>query len=149
MSCLAARTSAQIRARGGVDPLWQIDKITPEVLAQLGVNQAALTQALAEAYGDRINAMLQVSNEEAALGLIDGLLELSHSMQVNRSILSSACLTAAQIHYKRGAFLTSIYSTARAIRIRPVVVGRPIKKLVNLALSVSALRGDANAKAVE
>jgi hypothetical protein len=136
MSCLAAQASAQIRARGGVDPLWQIDEITPEVLTRLGVNAAALTQALAEAYGDRINLMLQVCNEEAALALTNELLELSHSARVDGAILSSACLTAARIHYQRGSFLASLRSVARAIRARPVVVGRPIKNLLHHASAV-------------
>jgi hypothetical protein len=132
---MAARAAAQIRAKGGVDPLWETDEITPEVLTLLGVTQTAIAQTLATAYFDWMNAMLQASNDDAVLHLVADLLELSHSATIDRSMLSEACLNVAQIQFKRGAFLAAIESTARAIRIRPVVVGRPVKKLLHLALS--------------
>jgi len=138
MCWMAARAAALVRAGGGVDPLWQIDEITPEVLAFLGVKQVALTQALTKAYCDWMNAMLQASNDEAVLRLIEDLLELPRSASFSSTIASNACLTAARIYYKRRAFLASISSTARAIRIRPVVVGRPIKNLLDHARSVLA-----------
>jgi len=130
MCWMAARAAAQIRAEGRADPLWEVAEITPDVLTLLGVTPAAFAQALAIAYFDWMNAMWQASNDDAVLQLIDELLELSRSDRVDSVILSEACLRAARVHYRRGAFLASIGSTARAIRIRPVVLGRPIKKLL-------------------
>jgi hypothetical protein len=148
MCWIAARASAQIRASGGVDPLWDVDEITPEVLALLGISEAAFMEALVKAHCDWMNAMLQASNVDAALGLIEDMLQLPRSTSANGALLSNACLTAARIHYKRRAFRASINSTATAIRIRPVVVGRPIKKLLNYAISIFRHGGSASAAAV-
>jgi hypothetical protein len=78
-----------------------------------------------------MNAMLQACNEEAALRLIEDLLQLPRSGAVSSATLSNACLTAARIHYGHRAFLASLGSAVRAIRIRPVVVARPIKRVAN------------------
>ena len=145
MCWLAAREAAQIRARGGFDPLWQIEEITPEVLARLGVTRAAVAQALAAAYFDWMNAMLQASNDDGVLRLMDELLELSRSDGVDSVILSEACLKVARVHYRRGAVMDSFRSTARAVRIRPLVVGRPFKKFMRRALSIVSSRGDGKA----
>jgi hypothetical protein len=134
MCWVAARAAAQIRANGGVDPLWQTDEITREVLALLGVTEAAFAQVLATAYCDWMNAMLQASNDEAALRLIEELLALSRSTRLDRAVLSDACLTAAGIHYRHGRFFAAISSSGRAVHIRPEIVGRPIKKLLYHAL---------------
>jgi hypothetical protein len=141
MCWIAARAAAQIRARGGVDPLWETAQITPEVLASLGVTPAAFDQALASSYFDWMNAMWQASNDDAVLQLIEELLELSRSDGVDSVMLSEACLRAARVHYRRGAFLESLSSTARAVCIRPVVAGRPLKKLLRRAVSIFSHRG--------
>jgi hypothetical protein len=140
MCWIAARAAAQIRARGGADPLWETEEITPDVLTLLGVTQVDFAQALATAYFDWMNAMLQASNDEAVLHLVADLLELSRLAKIDRSMLSEACLNVAQIQFKRGAYLASIGSTARAVSIRPVVVGRPFKKLVRRAASFLSCR---------
>jgi hypothetical protein len=104
------------------------------------VTQVDFAQALATAYFDWMNAMLQASNDEAVLHLVADLLELSRLAKIDRSMLSEACLNVAQIQFKRGAYLASIGSTARAVSIRPVVVGRPFKKLVRRAASFLSCR---------
>ena len=140
---MAARAAARIRASGGGDPLWQVDEITLGTLALLGVGQMHLTQALLAAHCDWMNAMLQASNHEAALRLIEDMLSLSGSRDVNPALLSNACLTAAGIHFTHGRLLACVLSVARAIRIRPVLVGRPLKQLL------SWLRGQVDAKSVQ
>ena len=135
MNCLAAQAAARQRAQGGADTLGDVTAITPEVLESLGVSRAALTQALAQAYGDRINTMLQVANDDVVLSLAGELVELARSGPVNHSILSSACLSAARIQFKRGAYLAALRSTLRAGRARPVIIGRPVKNLVRRGLA--------------
>lgn len=133
MCSVAARAAAEIRASGSADPLWEIDEITPEVLVALGVKEAALTEALVFAYCDWMNAMLLARNEEAALDLIEELLKLPRTGSSSSAIFCNACLTAARIKYRRGAYLSAMGSLIRAIAIRPIVMARPIKRLLSRA----------------
>jgi glycosyltransferase involved in cell wall biosynthesis len=145
MCWIAARAAAQIRAKGGVDPLWEIEEITPETLTLLGVTQTAFAQALATAYFDWMNAMLQVRNDDAVLQLVADLRELSRSAKIDRFLLSEACLNVAQIQFKRGSYLAGLGSTARAVCTRPVIAGRPVKKLLKRAVDVIARRNPGKA----
>jgi hypothetical protein len=131
ITCLvAARAAAQLRARGSEDPLWRVDEITPAVLAQLGVSDATLNAALFAGYSDWMNAMLQAGNHDAALELIRQMVQLPRGGSADNAIVSNACLTAAQIHLQRGAFLAAQLWTIRAVAIRPVVAARPFKALL-------------------
>ena len=144
---VAARAAAKIRASGGVDPLWEAEDITPAVLARLGVDSETLIQALATGFCDWMNAMLQVSNDEAALRLIDDLLELPRASSVSSAILSNACLDAARLHYRRRSYVACLNYTAKAIRVRPWVVGRPAKRVLDSALAALTHNGRARAGA--
>ena len=72
--------------------------------------------------------VLEQSEPEAALRFIEGLLQLSGSGCVERSVLANAWLTAAGIHYRQGRPGKAMVLAGRAVLVRPIIAGRPVKR---------------------
>ena len=123
---LAARAAATLRKRGAADPLSAVEEITPQLLETLGVTAAETQEALLRAYGYWTEILEQIDSE-AALRVIEGLLQLPGAESFPRSMLANAWLKAAGIHYGRGRGGKALACAGRAILIRPVVLGRPVK----------------------
>lgn len=128
LSALAARAFASLRSSGSPEPVISDERITPEVLVQLGVNQATQQRALLSAYGYWIGVMSGACQDDAALKLFEELTDLSRPGPVDRYALSNAMLSAARIHYRRGSPLRALVSLGRAFVARPVVAGRPLRR---------------------
>ena len=124
---LAARTAAKLRRHGSPDPLSDVDEITPQLLHTLGVTSAEIQAALLGAYGYWAE-ILRPTDPEAALRMIRGLLQLSGAEGFDRSVLANAWLKAAAIHYGQGKLGKALFSAGRAVLVRPIVAGRPVKK---------------------
>jgi glycosyltransferase involved in cell wall biosynthesis len=69
------------------------------------------------------------SDPEATLCAIDGFLRLSDSGYVNRWEVADAWLRAAGIHYRQGRQVKALLFAVRGFLIRPVVAGRPVKRM--------------------
>jgi hypothetical protein len=74
--------------------------------------------------------LLGQSEPETALRVIDELLQLSDFGFVERSVLANTWLKAAGIHYRQGRLGKAIVSAGRAILVRPIVAGRPVKRVL-------------------
>jgi glycosyltransferase involved in cell wall biosynthesis len=136
---LAARKAASIRRAGGPDPLAHIQEINPQVLDSLGVHAEDIEELLIGGYGYWMNA-LRRNDAEAALTMVEELWKLSKSRFLKRAILADASLIAAGIHYKQGRPKKAIIWTVRALRVRPIVVGRPVKRaLTHFARMIKGL----------
>ena len=125
---LAASAAASMRKMGIPDPLSHAEEVTPQLLDTLGVGTARIHQGLLDAYSYWINILRQ-SEPEAALGIIDELCQLSRSGCVDRSVLANAWLIAAGIHYSQARLAKALASAGRAVLVRPVIVGRPVKRV--------------------
>jgi hypothetical protein len=80
--------------------------------------------------------MLRRSNPETALRLIEKLLLLSDSEDIDRTLVADTWLRSADIYYKRGRHLEALRCLSHGILTRPIVVGRPVKRtLTRLARS--------------
>jgi glycosyltransferase involved in cell wall biosynthesis len=123
---LAARTAAALRKRGMPDPLSEAEEITPQLLETLGVTAAETQGALLGAYGYWTEILKRI-DYEAALRVIEGLLQLSGAENFPRSVLANAWLEAAEIHYRQGRRGKALAAAGRAVLVRPIVAGRPIK----------------------
>jgi glycosyltransferase involved in cell wall biosynthesis len=123
---LAARTAASLRRRGSPDPLSHVEEVTPQLLDTLGVNMAEIGQALLDNYYYWMD-VLGPSEPEAALRVIEGLLQLPGDERFNRSVLANAWLKAAGIYYRLGRPGKAMVSAGRAVLVRPIVAGRPVK----------------------
>jgi hypothetical protein len=84
---------------------------------------------------------LEHSEPETALRVFDKLLEFLGSRSVERSVLANAWLTAACIHYRQGRPGRAMVSVGRAVLARPIVAGRPVKRvLTRLAAAFNSRR---------
>ena len=63
-----------------------------------------------------------------ALKVIDEFLQLSGPGCVKPSLLANVWLTVAGIHYRQGRSGRAMVSAGRAVLVRPIVAGRPVKR---------------------
>jgi hypothetical protein len=131
LSILAALALATLRRSGSPEPLILDERITPEVLVRLGVDQATQQRALVAYRLHWIGAMSRVSQDDVALRLVDELIDPSRSGPVDRSTLSNAMLWAARIHHRRGSAVRALVYVGRALLTRPIVAGRPLRRALN------------------
>lgn len=136
---LAACAAASVRRGGGIDPLSHIEEITPQFLDSLGVKIEEIRQALLDRYTYWID-VLGPNEPEAVLRVIEGLLQLPVAERISdRSVLANTWLKAAGIHYRQGRSGRAIISAGRAVLVRPIVAGRPVKR--TFARLATALKG--------
>jgi len=132
---LAARAAASLRRRGSPDPLSHVEEITPQLLDTLGVNIGEFRQALLGGYNHWMN-VLGPSEPEAALRMIEGLFQLPGAESFDRSVLANAWLNAAAIYYRQGRRGKAMISAGRAVMVRPIVAGRPVKRAFSFLAAV-------------
>jgi hypothetical protein len=120
----AARAAASLRRRGSPDPLAHAEEVTPQLLDALGVNKVQIRQALLDGYKYWMG-VLGPSDPEAALRVIDELLQWPASGRVERLVLANARLTAAGIHYRQGRLARALVSAGRGALVG-ALMGAPI-----------------------
>lgn len=128
--------------RLGVEPVeylevirWILQRVTPSYAVRRKLCEDVFS------FWTPIVDVLGQSEPEAALRLINKLLELSGSGCVARSVLANAWLTAAGIHYQQGRPGKAMVSAGRAVLVRPIVAGRPVKRaLTRLAAAFKSQR---------
>jgi glycosyltransferase involved in cell wall biosynthesis len=125
---IAARTAAICRKLGEPDPLSGVEKVTPQLLRKLGVTTAEIQDSLLANYGNWME-LLDTKDPDAALGIVEGILQMADSEWTNRSALADAWLKAAAIYYRDGRLGKALLYACRGILIRPIVVGRPAKRI--------------------
>jgi hypothetical protein len=123
---LAARAAATLRSQGFPDPLSEVDEITPQLLDTLGVTAVEIHGLVLEAYAHRMGIL--GSTDPGALRVIERLLQFSSTESFNRSLVSEAWLKAAGVHYRQGRPGKALVSVGRAVLVRPIVAGRPVKR---------------------
>lgn len=124
---LAVRAAASLRRRGSPDPLSHVEKVTPQLLDTLGVSMVEIREALLDNYSYWMD-VLERSDPEAVLRMIEEILQLPQAESFDRSVLANAWLRAAGIHYRRGRRRKAMVSAGRAVLVRPIVAGRPVKR---------------------
>src|SRR6266851_288675 len=117
------KTMVQYRIHSEQVSIRNLEHQTQCVLA---ATAAETQEALLRAYGYWTEILEQIDSE-AALRVIEGLLQLPGAESFPRSMLANAWLKAAGIHYGRGRGGKALACAGRAILIRPVVLGRPVK----------------------
>ena len=125
---LAARASAACRRAEQPDPLDSANEITPAVLVGLGVTYATQQYALYEAYRGQIHCMCALGEWSDALNLANEMLQSSDWKHAERRVIANMRLEAAWVCWKNHRFLRSIFTAAHAAMIRPMLMGRPLKR---------------------
>ena len=131
ISILAAWAASLIRRSGGMDPISDETVVNRDLIRRLGVSDEVFEASLMGAYQDWIHVMIKGSDDAAALELVQEALGSEPWKHIERPALANIWLTAAGIHYRQGRPLNALASMGRAILIRPLVAGRPLKRAVN------------------
>lgn len=132
LGVLAARVAASSRRNGIPDPLDSVREITPEGLVALGVTQAEQQRELFSERGRWIHNMCMAGEYPVAF---EATLEMlrSKSDYIEPRQVADLRLLLARLYWKQGRVCRSCVSIARALLLRPVMVGRPIKTLLRHA----------------
>ena len=127
---LAVKASAACRRSGQPDPLDSIKEITPAVLAGLGVSEATQQTALSNEYRGWIHCMCGAGEWSGAMNAAIEMLRSSDWKYVERRVIANMRLEAALLYWKNKRFLKSIFTAGHAVMTRPMLVGRPLKQLL-------------------
>jgi glycosyltransferase involved in cell wall biosynthesis len=135
LSALGALAAASSRMKGDPDPLDSISEITPETLERLGIGEAMQGAALARHYLTCIRNLCDVGEYSAALLA----LKTFHSCYFRYAenwVRADLRLCEARLFWKQGKFAQGISRAIRACVTRPVILGRPAKRLLRRVLLV-------------
>lgn len=126
LGILAAQRSAAIRQAGQSDPFDSISEITPEVLHDLGIGELKQERALIGHAWTWVRHMALAGETEAALNGANELL-CSRRRYLENWEAADLHLTVAGLHWQRRKFVESLRAVIRAVRMRPKVLGRPLR----------------------
>ena len=129
---LAAQASASLRAAGQPDPLNSVKQVTPGVLAGMGVSEARQKTSLAQGYFYWIKQIYAAGEYDAVVEATAEMLQVCEGEGVEPRFISDAHLISAKACWKQGRVLSSFLSLARAVLVRPRIMGRPLKPFLRL-----------------
>jgi hypothetical protein len=123
---LAAQRSAAMRQKGEEDVFDSVDAITSEVLTELGVTESMQERALMFDSRRWIRHMSMAGEMSAAL---DSAVDLScvRWTHVEEWEIADLHLVVAGLRWRRREFSQGIRSAIKAVRVRPKVLGRPLR----------------------
>jgi len=116
---LAAQASAKARAAQRPDPMAGVERITGEMLRALGVTDAALEASCVAATLERIELLLEVGAEEAALGLLEDATDRTHALGGRRKLAAMRWRMRGRQSSLRGERLRSLCAFGRAACLEP------------------------------
>jgi glycosyltransferase involved in cell wall biosynthesis len=118
-----ARASANIRNRGGPDPLNSVDSITPGLLAELGLRKEEIDRDALGLYATRVINSLDANIGGSILPLVNEMLEiLAQSGFVRGPVAAETWFTAARAYWHKGSLLGACSAMTRAVLARPLFV---------------------------
>ncbi len=133
LSVLAAQVSAEIRTSGKRDPLDSVEEITPEVLDGLGVDKRKQQTTLARHYLTWIRFMSKARQTSAALEQVRRVLRSEDLSAAEKWVVADIRLAAARLYWRQGKFFQSLVYAFQAVLTRPLILARPLKRLMRLS----------------
>jgi hypothetical protein len=130
LCALAAQASASLRAAGKPDPMDTVRQITPEVLVGMGVSEATQKKALAEGYCYWIKQTYAAGENAAVLEAAQEMFQLCEGAGVETRLISDVHVITAKVYWKQRQVVPSCLAVARAMLVRPRVVGQLLKPLL-------------------
>lgn len=124
---LAARAAAFLRRSGKPDPLCGVEEVTPQLVESFGVAPEEIRRTLLSFCGYWIHRLKKV-DDNSALRTIEEFVKLAGSGSAERAVLADAWLAAAGIYCRQRRPAKALISAARALLLRPIVAGRPVKR---------------------
>jgi GT2 family glycosyltransferase len=127
---LAAQVSARSRKEGSPDPLDGLEEITPELLRGIGVTEQAVQTALAHDCRNWVSEMVDAGEFSAAADAAEDVLRQPNLRCADKRELAELWITMARCHWRQAEFLHSFIAIVNALRARPLMAGRPFKRLL-------------------
>jgi len=126
---LAAQASASLRRDGKPDSLNSVAEITPAVVAELGVSDARQQREVAWDRRLWIQRICMAGDYSLAL---EAALEMlrSNFEYIERWQIADLRLLAAHLYWKQRRFAKSCLTVAHVFITRPIIIGRPLKPLL-------------------
>ncbi len=129
LGILGAQMSAALRRSGEQDIFDSIDVITPDLLTRLGVTESRQERAFLLASRDWIRHMNLAGETAVALNCAQEVLSATWGHAEEWQI-ADLHIAVAGLRWRRREFAQSVRSAISAIRIRPKVLGRPLRPLL-------------------
>jgi hypothetical protein len=127
---LACQASAVARRSGRPDPLAAANELTPETLSRMGISKVSIDTMLARGYLACIRNMWRSGDNSVASQML-ATIHSSECRFAEKWVVADSYLVAAQMHWKEQSWFKSIENLIRAITIRPVIIGRPLKQYLS------------------
>lgn len=131
LGALAASVLAASGVNGWQERLGTLKQITPQTLTALGISEATVERAIAASYRVQIDTMCYVGQQQAALRLTIDMLCSSRWEQLGKRMNADIWLKAAGLYWGQHQYLQSFTAAGRAVMVRPIVAGRPIKRILD------------------
>lgn len=126
---LAARASAAARAKGRPDPLDTVQEIASSTLGALGIGELAQRNSIVADGHVWILNMIAAGDYAAALAAARLITE-SDVSHVESWPVSELYLLIARLYWRDKKFWKCIVATGQAVLVRPVLIGRPLKPVL-------------------
>jgi hypothetical protein len=137
-----ARVAAAYRRSGKPDPFDPAREITPALLTALGVSAAEQQTTMARGYLSCVRNMCRAGEYAMALETLN-LLHSSQFKQADRWVLADSFLWESKVFFRQNKILDCIVSAARAVIMRPVIMGRPLKAILGRLRALREVDADA------
>jgi hypothetical protein len=124
----ACQIAATYRRKGQVDPLNGTFQFTPDFIAKLGMRDVIHQTNLARGYLCCVRHMYLTKEFASALKGLDQLMSI-HFLSQKRWIIADTYLLAAKVHWQLKNVFQAAGHLLRALMIRPIIMGRPLKTL--------------------
>jgi glycosyltransferase involved in cell wall biosynthesis len=129
-STLGAQFAARKRKEGLADPLSGVKEITPEVLIAWGISAS---EQRSEIFSDYRKWIRMMSNAGEYSSALKAAREVANTgiKDVERWQVADVYLMIANLLWRQREFFSSFLSAAHAVILRPMVIGRPLKRLLH------------------
>jgi hypothetical protein len=135
MAVLAAQAAARRRLGGGGDPLDDVEQITPEILAALGVTDRMLADGLAQQYIVAAADAFTAGYAQHAGKVLDKAADICRSRPPARALRGELHLQRVKVHVRNREIRPALLCALRACCCKPSLAIRPLAYLFRRALS--------------
>ncbi len=126
---LAAQESASSRRGGRPDPLDSVQEVRSETLVTWGVTKARQQNVLAEDYRDWVRNICVAGEYPVAIEAVNEILR-SDLRYVDRWRVADFYQTLAKLYWRQHNVMKSAFAMVRAVMARPMMIGRPLKPML-------------------
>lgn len=131
LSMLAAQASASLRRQGKPDLLNSVKELTPAFLTEMGIDEKSQMTSIAAAYAFWVRQLYSTGEYKSVCAAADQMCDECEMKGFSPRQLSDVYLLAARAHWKQGNTMKFLFAILQALRVRPLVIGRPLKLLLH------------------